>query len=131
MTTDLLFVYGTLRRQTATDINAFLAQYSDFISAGHIHGRLFEVEGYPGAVASDQEDDKVFGELYRITAPEILWPKLDDYEECSARFPQPHEYLREKIEVSLPSGERVTARAYLYHRDTSKLTQIATGDYRP
>jgi gamma-glutamylcyclotransferase (GGCT)/AIG2-like uncharacterized protein YtfP len=129
MTNDLLFVYGTLRRQAATDSCAFLALHSDFFSAGYIQGKLFEVEGYPGAVLSDRENDKVFGELYRISAPKILWPRLDDYEECSARFPQPHEYLREKINVSLPAGEQVKAWVYLYNRDTSNLAQIASGDY--
>lgn len=108
---------------------SLLAQYCEFYSEGHIQGKLYEVNGYPGAVESNDKDEKVFGEIYIINQSEIILPKLDEYEECTENFPQPHEYIRKKLPVTLSGGERVIAWVYIYNHETRNIERINSGDY--
>jgi gamma-glutamylcyclotransferase (GGCT)/AIG2-like uncharacterized protein YtfP len=71
----------------------------------------------------------VKGEIYRILDDEAVLPSLDDYEECSARFPEPREYVREIREVFTSGADTIRAWIYLYNHDVSKLKVIESGDY--
>jgi gamma-glutamylcyclotransferase (GGCT)/AIG2-like uncharacterized protein YtfP len=55
--------------------------------------------------------------------------QLDEYEGCSDRDPEPHEYRRELVKVELPSDEPVDAWAYVLNRNPHNLREIASGDY--
>ena len=127
--TDLLFVYGTLLSKVTSPLSKLMVQSCTYYAEGHISGRLYEVKDYPGAVESDDNNEKVFGELYRINSPSILFYQLDAYEACSAQFPQPHEYLRKCVKVNLANGAAVVAWCYLYNHDPGPLKQILSGDY--
>ncbi len=94
-----------------------------------MQGTLYEVSGYPGAIQSNSANDKVFGELYQLLDRDRVLARLDEYEECSDRFPKPHEYIRVLVSIELSGGEAVLAWVYLYNRDVSKLQQILSGDY--
>ncbi len=94
MSNEFIFVYGTLRKETATAMYHVLARYCEYFSDGYMQGKLYEVDGYPGAIESDDPDNKVQGELYKIVSPELVLPQLDEYEECTDKYPQPHEYVR-------------------------------------
>jgi len=41
-------------------------RHCEYFSDGCTQGKLYEVNGYPGAIESDNPRDKVCGELYRI-----------------------------------------------------------------
>lgn len=56
----------------------------------------------------------------------LAW--LDDYEECTRTYPEPHEYRREQLTVQGQSG-RVTAWAYIYALPITDLPLIASGDF--
>ena len=90
---------------------------------------MLKVFGYPGAIQSNSANDKVFGELYHLLDRDRVLARLDEYEECSGRFPKPHEYIRGLVSIELSGGEAVLAWVYLYNRDVSKLQQIQSGDY--
>ena len=123
-------MYGTLRKEIATSIYYYvLARHCEYFSAGHIQGRLYEVDGYPGAVESNNAHDKVQGEIYEMVSGKSVLPQLDEYEECTESHPRPHEYVRKKLSVALTSGGSVSAWVYLFNHDISGLTQIKTGDY--
>ena len=92
-------------------------------------GKLYEVCGYPCAIESTDANHKVFGELYKIIDQQSLLERLDEYEECSGRFPGPHEYSRKQRSIELVSGNSVVAWVYLYNHDVSTLQQIISGDY--
>lgn len=124
---EFLFVYGTLRRHLIQ--NQRLQRNAEFIAEASMRGRLYLVNGYPGAVDSTDFADNVLGELYRIHRPPALFNILDDFEECSAKFAKPHEYRREQRQVNLPDGRQITAWVYLYNRDVADLTQIVSGDF--
>ena len=129
MAAEFIFVYGTLRKQMASDMHHVLAKHCDYFSDGVMHGRLYEVCGYPGAIESSDTKDKVSGELYKMHDRKLVLARLDEYEECSDRFPMPHEYSRKPVAIELSGGDSVVAWVYLYNHDVSKLQQIFSGDY--
>nr|WP_277346345.1 gamma-glutamylcyclotransferase family protein [Solimonas marina] len=124
-----MFVYGTLRRCCRRPEHEELVAHAEFVGPGTIQGRLYEVDGYPGAVDSDDANERVHGELYRIRDAVALFAVLDEYEEYSARFPTPHEYVRAQRTVAVEDGGHVQACIYLYHRPTHERRRIICGDY--
>lgn len=124
---NLLFVYGTLRYGNENATRKLLAHSADFVDYGTYQGKLYLVDTYPGAVASDCPNDKVHGEVYQLRQPDLLLPVLDEYEECSAGFMQPTEYLRKLQPVQLRTGEILSAWVYLYNKPTNPLQKITTG----
>jgi gamma-glutamylcyclotransferase (GGCT)/AIG2-like uncharacterized protein YtfP len=77
-----VFVYGTLRAGESNDIrlaaerNGIAAPV--LIGSGHINGRLYDFDAYPGLVL-DPTAGPVHGDIYRID--ETLVPVLDEIEE--------------------------------------------------
>ena len=63
MTSDRLFVYGTLMRGFDHPMAMLLSRSADFLGEARCRGRLYLVKHYPGLVLSDDPDDVVFGEL--------------------------------------------------------------------
>jgi gamma-glutamylcyclotransferase (GGCT)/AIG2-like uncharacterized protein YtfP len=127
MTEDYLFVYGTLRKDTAR--HDLLHRYCEFIALGRLQGNLYQVSHYPGVILSDDSRQQVIGEVYRINNKELLLAQLDDYEECSASFCEPHEYVRSRQNIILADGGQLNAWVYLYNRPTTGLKLITSGDY--
>ncbi len=101
---------------------------TQYLGPGTIRGRLYQVHHYPAAVPSDDPGERVHGELYRLLDPALL-PRLDDYEECGAHHPRPHEYRREPVTVLRPGGDAVIAWAWLYNRPVQGLQRIPSGDF--
>jgi gamma-glutamylcyclotransferase (GGCT)/AIG2-like uncharacterized protein YtfP len=129
VTSELIFVYGTLRKQISLNMHHLIAGHSEYFSNGTLRGTLYDVCGYPGAIESSDANDKVLGELYKMLDRKRVLALLDDYEECSERFPKPHEYSRKQLSIELLDGGSVVAWVYLYNHDVSKLQQIIPGDY--
>ena len=129
MALEFLFVYGTLRQQSATHPHPLLADHCVYCSPGVMRGKLYAVRDYPGAIVSSDVHDRVFGELYGILNRKRVLTRLDDYEECSNKFPLPHEYSRKRLPIALPGGGSAVAWVYLYNYDVSNLEQIVSGDY--
>ncbi|WP_446812089.1 gamma-glutamylcyclotransferase family protein [Methylomonas sp. 2BW1-5-20] len=125
--TQYLFVYGTLRRDLHDKIRHPFLDACDYLGDGFMHGELYEIDAYPGAIAGGM--GLIKGELYVMQNPERTFSALDNYEECAAHFPQPHEYVRRELPISLPDGQTVSAWVYLYNRPADGLTRIHEGDY--
>jgi gamma-glutamylcyclotransferase (GGCT)/AIG2-like uncharacterized protein YtfP len=126
---DLLFVYGKLRQGNANAMAGSLHTNSEFVAMATLQGMLYEVDDYPGAVESHNPNDRVVGELYRLRDSNRVFQKLDRFEGCWRGFPEPHEYIRKTVSVSLDNGDKVTVWAYIYNHDVSDLERIMTGDY--
>jgi gamma-glutamylcyclotransferase (GGCT)/AIG2-like uncharacterized protein YtfP len=131
MTTEYLFVYGTLKRDTHCEMSRLLSRFGCFEGDATFQGRLFSVGRYPGAVGSDQPQDRVVGELYTLRDPNQLFSRLDRYEECGPAFPEPTEFLRTKRQVNRQNGGTVEAWIYLYNWSTEGLKRIKSGDFQP
>lgn len=129
MKKDYLFVYGTLM-QGQHPMHKLLREHSEFIGYGWITAQLYQIRNYPGVIVSDQPEDKVFGELYLLTDKAVL-SQLDDYEECSAAFPEPHEYRREQISVHISTAVSYPAWVYLYNHPVTASQRIRSGRFKP
>ncbi len=126
---DLLFVYGTLMRGYAHPMARLLSANADFIGEATCRGRLYLVKHYPGLVRSDDASDIVHGELYRLRARDDMLREFDMYEACGEGFPEPTQYLRELLQVTLDDGTARETWTYLYNWPVANLTRIASGRF--
>ena len=129
MTSDRLFVYGTLMRGFDHPMARLLSANADFLGPATCRGRLYLVKHYPGLVLSDDPADLVFGELYRLRARDELLGEFDMYEACGAGFPEPTEYLRRMLDVTLADGAPSEAWTYVYNWPVTGLPRIASGKF--
>jgi gamma-glutamylcyclotransferase (GGCT)/AIG2-like uncharacterized protein YtfP len=129
MTSDLLFVYGTLMRDFDHPMAQLLSRSAGFLGEARCRGRLHLVKHYPGLVLSDHPDDVVFGELYRLTQPEALLREFDMYEACGEGFAEPTEYVRQMLAVTLADGTVMEAWTYIYNWPVTNLPRIASGRF--
>jgi len=127
MTCDLLFVYGTLMRGFDNPMAQLLSRSAEFLGPARCRGRLYQVTHYPGLVPSDDADDAVFGELFRLRRPAELLREFDMYEACGEGFAEPTEYLRQKLSVTADDGAVHEAWTYVYNWPVAGLTPIASG----
>ena len=84
---------------------------------------------YPGLVLSDDADDVVFGELFRLRQPDELLREFDMYEACGEGFAEPTEYIRQMLPVTLADGAAGEAWTYLYNWPVDRLPRIASGRF--
>ena len=129
MTSDLLFVYGTLMRGYAHPMARLLSANADFIGEASCRGRLYRVKHYPGLVLSDDANDVVFGELFRLRQPAELLREFDMYEACGEGFAEPTEYLRQMLAVTGDDGALSEAWTYVYNWPVDGLPRIASGRF--
>jgi len=128
MTSDRLFVYGTLMRGFDHPMAQLLSRSADFLGEARCRGRLYLIKHYPGLVLSGDPADVVFGELYRLRAPAELLCEFDMYEACGEGFAEPTEYIRQMLAVTL-NDKTVEAWTYLYNWPVTRLPRIASGRF--
>jgi gamma-glutamylcyclotransferase (GGCT)/AIG2-like uncharacterized protein YtfP len=129
MTSDLLFVYGTLMRGFDHPMARLLSANADFIGEASCRGRLYLVKHYPGLVLSDNAADLVHGELFALRDVDAMLREFDMYEACGEGFPEPTEYVRRHLAVTLPDGLVRNAWTYLYNWPVDGLPCIASGRF--
>ena len=122
---EYIFVYGTLRRDTNSEMHHLLAKHAEFVDTAAFRGKLYKIDDYPGAVPSDDPNDIVHGEVYLLHQPDVVLPHLDYYEEFGPEFPEPNEYSRRKQTVLLKDGHIVTGWVYVYNHPTEGLELIS------
>ena len=129
MTADpqFLFVYGTLMSTAASALGTGervrLASVARNLGPATVHGRLYDLGGYPGLV--DAPGALVEGEVVRLAAGEFRW--LDRYEGVGA---DEAEYERGLRPARLAGGTLVSAWVYLYRGPTAGLMPIESGRWR-
>jgi gamma-glutamylcyclotransferase (GGCT)/AIG2-like uncharacterized protein YtfP len=128
MTSDRLFVYGTLMRGFDHPMAQLLSRSADFLGEARCQGRLYLIKHYPGLVLSGDPADVVFGELYRLRAPAELLREFDMYEACGEGFAQPTEYIRQMLRVTL-NDKTVEAWTYLYNWPVTQFPPITSGRF--
>ena len=129
MTSDRLFVYGTLMRGYMHPMARLLSANADFVAEATCRGRLYIVKHYPGLVLSDSANEIVHGELYRLRAPQDLLREFDMYEACGEGFPEPTQYLRRTLLVTLADGTESEAWTYIYNWPVEALARIESGRF--
>jgi gamma-glutamylcyclotransferase (GGCT)/AIG2-like uncharacterized protein YtfP len=128
--TDCLFVYGTLMIASMHPMAARLAGESRVVGPATVAGRLYDFGAYPGAVTSDNLDERVHGLVVRLTYPKRTLPWLDGYEGASTDDFEPRAYRRVVVPVRLLSGRRIDAWMYCYRGDLSRARRLPSGHYR-
>ena len=124
-----LFVYGTLMRGFDHPMAQLLSRSADFIGEARCQGRLYLVKRYPGLVLSDHPADVVFGELYRLRAPDELLREFDMYEACGEGFAEPTEYVRQMLPVTSEGRSVDEAWTYIYNWPVAHLPRIVSGRF--
>ncbi|MBD8487346.1 gamma-glutamylcyclotransferase [Echinicola sp. CAU 1574] len=128
---NLIFVYGTLLKETGYAIQQLFHQKSAFVAEAFTYGKLFQVSYYPGLVLNPTSLDKVYGQIFRISEIEKVLQALDEYEEAGPSFPSPQAYKRTIITAyDLQSSEPMKCWAYLYNLPTENLKQIVKGKFK-
>ncbi len=126
---ELIFVYGTLRRAARCVMANWLASQAEYLGSGVIPGRLYDVGSYPALRPAVHSEDLVYGDLFRLYRPEFALARLDRYEGIGSGQSRPYQYSRERIVVSMTNGASYEAWSYLYTGKTSRLRRIGHGDY--
>lgn len=126
---DYLFVYGTLRRGFKHPLARRLAYQADFTGLGQFQGRLYDLGSYPGLIVSDQAEDRVVGDLYRLYRPDQILKILDKYEAHYPADPARSLYLRQCLPVEAEQGQTIWTWVYIYNRPVQGYRLIASGDY--
>ena len=129
MTSDHLFVYGTLMRSFDHPMAQLLSRSADFVGEARCQGRLYLVKHYPGLVLSGDPAEIVFGELYRLRHPAELLREFDMYEACGDGFAEPTEYVRRMLNVTLGDGRASEAWTYVYNWPVTGLARITSGRF--
>ncbi|MDP1773218.1 MAG: gamma-glutamylcyclotransferase family protein [Methylobacter sp.] len=129
MNPDTIFVYGTLRRDANSETHQLLAKHAEFVNDATYQGKLYKIDYYPGAVPSDDPNDAVQGEVYRLHQADVMLRQFDQYEEFGPEFPEPNEYLRLKQTVALKNGRTVTAWVYVYNHPIEGLELIESANF--
>ena len=129
MTSNNLFVYGTLMRGFDHPMAKLLSKRADFLGEAKCKGRLYRVKHYPALVLSNDPADIVFGELYRLHARDALLREFDMYEACGEGFAEPTEYVRKMLNVTLDDGSASEAWTYVYNWPVTRLPRIASGRF--
>lgn len=124
---DLLFVYGTLRRGSGHAMAAWLADRADWLGPAACEGaRLYRVSWYP-ALAPGDGGEPVRGDLYRLRDPAATWPGLDAFE--AMRGTDDDEYACGPCRLRLGDGRRVDAHTYWYRLPVTGLLPLPGGDW--
>jgi gamma-glutamylcyclotransferase (GGCT)/AIG2-like uncharacterized protein YtfP len=101
---DLLFVYGTLRRRCRHPMAAWLAGRATFLGEAKTPGQLHDLGRCPGATPAESADAWLFGDLYDLGPKPETWAELDRYE--NGESPIPVYFERHIVEVTLLDERR-------------------------
>lgn len=98
--TELVFVYGTLRRHAS---NAFRMEGGTWEGMRTVRGRLYQISWYPGLKLS-ADAGRVIGEIWSVSPEQLL--ALDEFEGVPAGELEGDEYRRVRVTVEpLPDLE--------------------------
>lgn len=128
---DYLFVYGTLRRSLSPskDLRQLLHHEAEYLGSATVGGRLYNIGNYPGLILSENPEDIVTGELYKIKNKRLVLSSLDRYEGCVEPYPKPWEYERIRAEVTTEKGSTLLSWLYIYQWNVTDSIRIQSGDY--
>ncbi len=121
---ELVFVYGTLRREAS---NAFRMEGAEFVGRGRVAGRLYRVDWYPGMVAGG--DGWVVGEAFRVGVEQMR--ALDEFEGIPEGEMEGNEYRKVEAVMALEGmpWEETPVRVYEWKGEVDEANRISSGDW--
>lgn len=121
MSSEHLWVYGTLRPSCVNPHAALLHRGARHVGRARVQGRLYRIDWYPGMRLGGEVEDWVVGDLFELLDPSVI-PALDEYEGSN-------EYQRVRAEARLESGESVECWVYEFIGEVSEPARIGSGDW--
>jgi len=121
---DYLFAYGTLQPGFAPAKAAPLASKLRPVCEGFVHGFLYDLGGYPGAVPDPAASSRIAGTVMQLPEDESFLARLDAYEGFNPASPETSEYIRARQRVELSEGGALECWIYRYNRKTDHLSRI-------
>ena len=131
---DHLFVYGTLRAESAHPMAHRLRVGARHVGRGSAPGLLYDFGSWPGAYFGLEEKYRVIGSVFMLGPNPRLLADLDKYEgvvptEEPREFPESEGlFHRIAIEVHLEKGGTVEAWTYGL-KEPPRARVIGTGDF--
>jgi len=125
--TDLVFFYGTLMTGFKRPGRARLDPKLTPVGRGWINATLFDLGIYPAAIPA--ADERVLGEVHRMTDVENVLAALDEIEGYRPGQPDASLYTRVETPVILEDGRIEQAWAYFYNAPLGRAQRIESGDY--
>jgi gamma-glutamylcyclotransferase (GGCT)/AIG2-like uncharacterized protein YtfP len=122
---NLLFVYGTLRRRCRHPMARQLAQQARFVGEATVAGRLYDLGRYPGLL--EASTDRVHGDVYDLGDDPAALRDLDAYENDES--PRPAYFERQLARVLLQDGRECEAWVYWFRGPVREEQRIASGRY--
>ncbi len=124
---DHLFAYGTLQPGFAPTKIARVAAKLRPVGEGFVRGVLYDLGGYPGAVADPNAKGRIGWTEMELPEDEGLLARLDAYEGFDPQAPQTSEYVRERQFVELKAGGTVACWFYRYNRKAGDADRVESG----
>jgi len=125
--TDLVFFYGTLMTGFKRPGRARLDPKLTPVGRGWINATLFDLGIYPAAIPA--ADERVLGEVHRMSDVENVLAALDEIEGYRPGQPDASLYTRVETPVILEDGRIEQAWAYFYNAPLGRAQRIESGDY--
>ncbi|MBV8172664.1 MAG: gamma-glutamylcyclotransferase [Candidatus Eremiobacteraeota bacterium] len=123
-TTDLVFVYGLLKRGFSLHHHMSLGV---FIGSATVAGKLYSLGHYPGLV---EGTGKVHGEVYRFADVAVALEVLDEVEGYDPLNPDESEYLRVvKLAEMDAKSARPSVWCYVHNAPIAGRTLIQSGTW--
>jgi gamma-glutamylcyclotransferase (GGCT)/AIG2-like uncharacterized protein YtfP len=126
---DYLFAYGTLQPGLAPTKIARVAAKLLPVGEGSVRGVLYDLGGYPGAVADPNANSKILGTVMELPEDDGLLARLDAYEGFNPQSPATSEYIRELQVVELKTGGTVECWFYRYNRKPKDADRVESGEW--
>ncbi len=131
---DLLFVYGSLKRDARGPMGALerqrLEAESRLIGRARCAGRLYDLGSYPGLAPPGSSEDFVHGEVLRMARPAVTLAWLDRYEGIGHGANARSLYRREVQTVELSDGRGVDAWLYIYQGPVLPWRRVHAGVWK-
>jgi gamma-glutamylcyclotransferase (GGCT)/AIG2-like uncharacterized protein YtfP len=112
-----LFVYGTLRPGHAPPEIAAAVRRLREVGGATVHGRVYDLGGYPGAVLDGSAATTIDGIVLRLTADASVLAALDAYEGFYPTDAARSLFLRTQTVVTLRDGRPLACWIYVWNGD--------------
>jgi len=125
--TDLVFFYGTLMSGFERPGRSRIDSQLTPLGRGSIRATLFDLGIYPAAIPAS--DERVFGEIHRMSDVDNVLAALDEIEGYRPDQPDASLYTRVETPVTLADGRVEQAWVYFYNAPLGRAQRIESGDY--
>ncbi len=126
---DYLFTYGTLHPGHAPDEIAAAVKELRPVGRGFVHGALYDLGDYPGAVLDPSSAQRISGTVFRLPEDAEILRQIDEYEGFDPNAPERSLFLRTRHPVALETGRTLQCWVYVCNRKPEPARVLSHGVY--